>query len=166
MSPGTNERTNRPFSRPRGAGRGAGELTGDPTVVDRFAPKISHIPDPPEQAGVTDHETAEALVNAVVAALQAPRPAAPSPPTTPTFRAIAPVALGGIVDAEYVPLLLEQGGFQLPQPVLPRTAQLPDGYRVAIIGAGIAGLTAAWRLADAGVGYQIFERNDEVGGTW
>lgn len=30
------------------------QLTGDPAVADRFAPKITHVPDPPEQAGVTD----------------------------------------------------------------------------------------------------------------
>ena len=143
------------------------QLTGDPAVVDRFAPKISHVPDPPEQAGVTDPETAAALVEAVVAALQSPRSATAVPADDlDLFARIAPVALGGTVGDEYLPLLLEQGGFQRSQPVLPRTAKLPDGFRVAIIGAGIAGLTAALELADAGIDYQIFDRNDEVGGTW
>src|ERR1700721_3588817 len=45
------------------------QLTGDPGVIDTFAPKISHVPDPPERAGVTDPETATALVNEVVNAL-------------------------------------------------------------------------------------------------
>ena len=40
------------------------QLTGDASVVDRFGPRISHVPDPPERAGVTDPDTAEALVNA------------------------------------------------------------------------------------------------------
>jgi 4-hydroxyacetophenone monooxygenase len=143
------------------------QLTGDPAVVDQFAPKITHVPDPPEQAGVTDTETATALVEAVVAAVQKPRLAAAVPADDPDlFARIAPVALGGVVGAEYLPLLLEQGGFQPSQPVLPRTAKLPDGFRVAIIGAGIAGLTAALELADADIDYQIFDRNDEVGGTW
>ncbi len=143
------------------------QLTGDPTVVDRFAPRISHVPDPPEQAGVTDPETADELADSVIAALQAPRSAEAVPANDPDlFARIAPVALGGTVDVEYLPLLLEQGGFQPPQPVLPRTAKLPDGFRVAIVGAGIAGLTAALELADAGIDYQIFDRNDEVGGTW
>src|SRR5208283_5174120 len=144
-----------------------GQLTGDPAVVDRFAPKISHVPDPPEQAGVTDPETAAALVEAVAAALQSPRSATAVPADDlDLFARIASVALGGTVGAEYLPLLLEQGGFQPSQPVLPRTAKLPDGFRVAVIGAGIAGLTAALELADAGIDYQIFDRNDEVGGTW
>ena len=51
-------------------------------------------------------------------------------------------------------------------PYLPRTAKLPNDFRVAIIGAGIAGITAALACVDAGIEYQIIERNAEVGGTW
>lgn len=143
------------------------QLTGDAGVVDRFAPKITHVPDPPEQAGTTDPDTRAAIVEAVVSALQLPRSVhAARADDRHLFARIAPVALGGTIDLEYIPLLLEQGGFQPPQPVLPRTAKLPDDFRVAIIGAGIAGLTAALELADAGVDYQIFDRHDEVGGTW
>jgi monoamine oxidase len=36
--------------------------------------------------------------------------------------------------------------------------------RVAVIGAGLAGVTAAYRLAQAGVGVQLFESRDRVGG--
>ncbi|OBA80764.1 cyclohexanone monooxygenase [Mycobacterium sp. 1164966.3] len=141
------------------------QLTGDHAVVDRFASKITHVPDPPEQAGVTDPETTEALVEAVVGALDQGRP--PSGGDDPElFARIAPVALGGAVGAEYLPLLLEQGGFRPSQPILPRTAKLPDGFRVAVVGAGISGLTAALELAEAGIDCQIFDRNDEVGGTW
>lgn len=49
------------------------QLTGDPSVIDRFGPKITHIPDPPERAGVTDADTMTALVDAVVSALSSPR---------------------------------------------------------------------------------------------
>jgi 4-hydroxyacetophenone monooxygenase len=143
------------------------QLTGDPTVVDRFAPQISYVPDPPEQAGVTDPETAEELVEQVVVAVHSPRSTAALPADdADLFARTAPVALGGDVGAEYIPLLLEQGGFQPRQPVLPRTAKLPENFKVVVIGAGIAGLTAALELADAGIDYQIFDRNDEVGGTW
>ncbi len=143
------------------------QLTGDARVVDRFAPRISHVPDPPEQSGVTDAETAAEIVEAIVSALYSPRPpdavAADDPDL---FARVAPVALGGAIGPEYLPMLLEQGGFQPSQPVLPRTAKLPEGFRVAIIGAGIAGLTAALELANAGIDYQIFDRHPEVGGTW
>ena len=132
------------------------QLTGDPAVVDRFAPKITHVPDPPERAGVTDPETAAQLIEEIVAALRAPRPADAVPADDPDlFARVAPVALGGEIGPEYLQLLLEQGGFQPSQPVLPRTAKLPNDFRVVIIGAGIAGITAALACVDAGIEYQI-----------
>ena len=43
---------------------------------------------------------------------------------------------------------------------------VPEGYRVLIIGAGVAGLCAAIRLQGAGIPYVLIEKNAEVGGTW
>lgn len=143
------------------------QLTGEPAVATRFGSKIAHVPDPPEQAGVTDPETAAQLIEEIVTALREPRRADAVPADDrDLFARIAPIALGGEVAPEYLGLLLEQGGFQPSQPVLPRTAKLPADFRVVIIGAGIAGITAALACADAGIDYQIIERNDEVGGTW
>ncbi|MGE2723881.1 flavin-containing monooxygenase [Mycolicibacterium pulveris] len=143
------------------------QLTGDPTVADRFGPAISHVPDPPERAGVTDADTMAALVSAIVDALDTPRaPDAPAADDPELFTRLLPIALGSDVDDEFVPLLLEQGGFQLSQPTLPRTVPIPESMTVAIIGAGLAGIITALSAADAGVSYQIFDRNDEVGGTW
>ncbi|MGZ8813391.1 MAG: flavin-containing monooxygenase [Mycobacterium sp.] len=143
------------------------QLTGDATVIDRFGPAISHVPDPPERAGVTDPDTAEALVSAVVEALGRPRSDGALAADDPEFfRRLLPVALGSEVDEEFVPLLLEQGGFQLSQPTLPRTASIPKAMTVAIVGAGLAGIITALAADDAGVTYQIFDRNEEVGGTW
>lgn len=82
------------------------------------------------------------------------------------FARIAPLGLGGEVPERYVPLLLEQGGFQKSQPTLPRSRPLPKTTKLAIIGGGMAGMTAAIAAADAGVDYEIFDRLDEVGGTW
>jgi hypothetical protein len=39
-------------------------------------------------------------------------------------------------------------------------------FRCAVIGAGISGLAAAYRLRQAGFSVTVFEKNDEVGGTW
>ena len=144
------------------------QLTGDASVVDRFGPKLSYVPDPPERAGVTDPDTAGALVDAVMDALDAPprRPDAVAAGDLDFFARLLPVALGSNVDGEQVPLLLEQSGFQPSQPTLPRTVAIPDTMTVAIVGAGIAGINAALTAAEAGVVYEIFDRNDEVGGTW
>ena len=99
--------------------------------------------------------------------LDAPRAAgAPAADDPELFARLLPLALGSDVDDEFVPLLLEQGGFQLSQPTLPRTVPIPETMNVAIIGAGLAGIIAALAAAEAGVAYEIFDRNDEVGGTW
>jgi 4-hydroxyacetophenone monooxygenase len=140
------------------------QITGDGSVIDRFAPKITYVPDPPERSGVTDPDTIEGLVSAVIDALAAPR-------RTDTvdlelFSRLLPVALGSPVDDEQIPLLLEQSGFEPSTPTLARTVAIPEGMNVAIIGAGIAGINAALSAAEAGVTYEIFDRNDEVGGTW
>jgi monoamine oxidase len=39
-----------------------------------------------------------------------------------------------------------------------------QGVRVAVVGAGLAGMTAAYRLARSGVGVRLFEARDRVGG--
>lgn len=143
------------------------QLTGDPDVADRYAAKISFTPDPPEQVGTTDPETLETLVEAVAAALAGPRRGDAVAFDDPDlFSRIAPLALGTEVGEEYVGLLLEQGGFHPSQPVLPRNAKLPAGFKVVIVGAGIAGMAAALECAAADIDYEIIDRNDEVGGTW
>ena len=143
------------------------QLTGDVSVVDRFGSKLTYVPDPPERAGVTDPDTAGALADAVMDALDLPpRPDAVAADDLDFFTRLVPVVLGSTIDDEQIPLLLEQSGFRPSHPTLPRTVPIPETMNVAIIGAGIAGINAALTAAEAGVAYEIFDRNDEVGGTW
>jgi len=114
------------------------QLTGDPAVVDRFAAKVSHVPDPPERAGVTDADTLDEIVAAVVAAVGTARPVGALAADDPeVFARIAPVALGGEVGAEYLGLLLEQGGFHPPNrycrapPSCPTTSASPSSARAS-----------------------------------
>jgi len=37
---------------------------------------------------------------------------------------------------------------------------------VLIIGAGMSGILAAIKLAEIGVKYKLYEKNDDLGGTW
>jgi 4-hydroxyacetophenone monooxygenase len=43
----------------------------------------------------------------------------------------------------------------------------PDrDFLVAVVGAGMSGIVAAYRLEQAGVPYVVIDKNDDVGGTW
>lgn len=44
--------------------------------------------------------------------------------------------------------------------------RLPDGYRVAIIGAGFCGIAMGVQLEKLGIPCTIYERRGELGGTW
>ena len=49
----------------------------------------------------------------------------------------------------------------------PTTAfEVPDGFKVFVIGAGVSGLCAAINLQAAGDPFEIVERNPTVGGVW
>ncbi|WP_418059210.1 flavin-containing monooxygenase [Pimelobacter simplex] len=146
------------------------QLTRDPAVLDELGPRIAHVPDPPEMAGRTDAATAAEVVDRLVAALTGPEvPAAaggPAPDDLAFFTRLVPIAMGLTPAPEYYPMLLEQGGFRRAQPVVPRTRPLPESVDLAILGGGLAGIAAALTAQREGVRYRIYERNDEIGGTW
>lgn len=140
------------------------QITRDPAVLDRYADAVSYVPDPPEMAGVADRDTADSIIEALIRALATDT--APSSVDPELFARLVPVALGVTPGDEFVPMLLEQGGFRPAQPVPARTAPLPDTLDLAIIGGGLAGIAAAIAATREGIPYRIIERNDDLGGTW
>jgi 4-hydroxyacetophenone monooxygenase len=79
-------------------------------------------------------------------------------------------AIGEEIDADYVPLMREElsvTGDDLRAPQWRADELAPDrSFPVAIIGAGMSGILAGHRLKQAGVDVVIYEKNDDVGGTW
>jgi 4-hydroxyacetophenone monooxygenase len=96
------------------------------------------------------------------------RPAA-VPSEADTLR-IMEYAVGGADMDAYLPLLEEElahRGEDRRAPHWHKDDIAPDiDFSVLIIGAGMSGLLAAHRLAQAGVPFTIVEKNDDVGGTW
>lgn len=84
------------------------------------------------------------------------------------MRKMMSINVGEPVTDEFIPLLIEQMGFDKVSPRLkdPRRQAPPADYKVLVIGAGLTGLLAGIKLEEAGYGYQIFEKNPEIGGTW
>lgn len=70
--------------------------------------------------------------------------------------------------ARYLPMMLDQAGFQTPEQRFRHSATQNNDSEltVAVVGAGMSGICAAIELKRAGFRFQVFERNDSVGGTW
>jgi 4-hydroxyacetophenone monooxygenase len=73
--------------------------------------------------------------------------------------------VGERVAPEYVPVLLEEMGLRPPPPT-PGVRVGARPFSVLVVGAGISGLCAAVRLQEAGIPFEIVEKNDDLGGTW
>lgn len=146
------------------------QLTGDTELLDRWAASVEHTADPPEMRGIADGATHRQIVDGILAVLaerraEAQAPADPAPDHDVAWR-LFELALGQKISADYVPMLLEQGGFERAQPTVAHSKALPADTTVAIVGAGLAGIAAALAAQRAGVAFEIYERNSDVGGTW
>lgn len=139
-------------------------LTGDTTLVDEFKVKLDA-----HRAGwsggypddVADEVRARArqlLGDSLVPRIEVP--------DDELFRRIAEVCVNDTVDAEFVPHLREQAGFEPARRVVPTTRRPRQDFTVAIIGSGMIGLNAAIKLGEAGFRYHVFEERDDLGGTW
>ncbi len=70
------------------------QVTGDTGVLDRYEGAISHVPDAPEMAGVTDHATAAAIVAELTVALAIGKAPGLAPDDPELFARLVPLALG------------------------------------------------------------------------
>ncbi|MGW9131906.1 flavin-containing monooxygenase [Streptomyces sp. NPDC055681] len=149
------------------------QMTGDVSLLDRYGSGTVQRPNPTRRFmpdTVMPADSANELLDAVTALLSdaqrsSAEPALPVPGTA-LFRRMTELAVGQEVGPEFLPLLLEQAGFQPPQPVLPITRRPPESFDVAIIGAGMTGIHAAITSGLRGFSYRVFERADDIGGTW
>ena len=93
-----------------------------------------------------------------------------SAPTPEELRSIMSWACGTKLDGSYLEMLREElapENIDLRAPDWSKDTLDPDrDFTVAIIGAGMSGILAAYRLKQAGVQFVIFEKNDAIGGTW
>lgn len=73
-------------------------------------------------------------------------------------------AVGRDLPGEYLDKLAQDFGYLPPRE--PWSAPPGTDFRVAVIGAGIAGLSVSMRLREYGIPYIVLEKNAEIGGTW
>ena len=146
-------------------------LTGDLSLLrDDLKPSAAQSFDPtagvtPEQAAVSRRLAADALGRF----RDAGSVGAPSPDPS-AVRTMLEFLAGSPVDDDYIALMTEElaiDGVDRRAPEWNAATLAPDReLSVVIIGAGMSGIAAAYRLGQAGVRYVIIEKDADVGGTW
>lgn len=86
------------------------------------------------------------------------------------LRKMMDFVVGMQIPEHYVPFLMEEltleGDPKLPQWTSPQLKTAASKMRVLIVGAGMSGILSAIRLQQAGIAFEIIEKNADVGGTW
>ena len=96
---------------------------------------------------------------------------APPPLGPEAFREILGFLTGQELPDAYVRFLMEESEFESDDAYgLEGLDRIPEAVRrdfhVVIVGAGMSGLLAGYRLKEAGIAFTIVERSMDVGGTW
>ena len=73
--------------------------------------------------------------------------------------------VGEEVSSDYVPMMLRDLNISTHSSK-PNLINSKINLEVLIIGAGMSGILAAIKLAEIGVKYKLYEKNDDLGGTW
>lgn len=147
------------------------QLTGDLSVLrPDLQPDPDNIMDP--QAGLDPAKVAEAravALEALIAHRDAGNPPA-AELTDDMLRTLMAFVVGEHNVDEYAGLLREElapGGVDLRAPDWTLDGLgATDTFTVAVIGAGMSGLLAAYRLRQVGVEVIVLDKNPDVGGTW
>ena len=141
------------------------QLTGDRRcMADPYRPTRSRGMEDNDLGGFPPEVQAEIRAAAVDAVLAwaAGRPPAVPAPTGDALLELIDLAVGEPVPPEYEPMAAEDMGFRAA--ALPKAP--PSDFRVVVIGAGVSGMLASIRLAEAGIEHVVLEKNADVGGTW
>ena len=144
------------------------QLTGDRRyLADPYRPTRSRGMEDNDPGGFSPAIQAELRAAAVDAVLAwaAGRPPAVPAPTGDELLELIDLAVGEPVPPEYGPMAAEDMGFD-PAEAPTVTTSEPSDFRVVVIGAGVSGMLAAIRLAEAGIDHVVLEKNTDVGGTW
>jgi len=147
------------------------QVTGDLSLVsDALRPPLPQLPIPAPQGGMGP-ELVHKARHAAFAALRRFRDGGSRPAPPPTESALR--AMIKFLSPDPSEDLLNVLHHEIAHPA---DMGRPSWHKqdiaperklsVAIIGAGMSGLGMAHRLAQAGVPFVVFERNEDVGGTW
>ena len=95
----------------------------------------------------------------------------PPPPSRETIHRMMNFLVAQDVPEDYVPMMLEEMELDGEDPRSDAWGEeVPvaqrEAHRVVVIGGGMSGVLAAYRLQEAGIPFTVIEKNPSVGGTW
>jgi len=147
-------------------------LTGDVTLIrGDIRPASDFFGDP--QGGISEEDQDRVRAMALDVLRTYRDAGCPRPPTPGdhTVQEMVDFITGETLSADYVGFLTSELSLRGEDPYgQPGLTELPaaarGAFKVIIIGAGMSGILAAIRLQEAGIPWQIVEKNSDVGGTW
>lgn len=146
------------------------QLTGDEKwLADPFRPRRPRGIDDDDTGGLSDETQAvlrSAAFDAVVGYTEG-APAVIPAPRGELLRAMMSTCVGEEVPSAFEEMVAAEMRFAA-SPITLDDDDAPDAQRprVAVVGAGVGGLTVALTLKNAGIPFTVFERNADVGGVW
>ncbi len=147
-------------------------LTGDPSwLKPEWSPTYNLFSR--NDIGVPDEEQAKirAAAKPVIEAWMAGDKTLPPPPPPEVVRRMIDFVAGAEIPAGYADFLMDELAIagrssKDPQWEAPRLKEAARKLKVIVVGAGMSGILTGIRLSQAGVAYEILEKNEDVGGTW
>ena len=125
------------------------------------------------QMGLTraQQEQARARAHEILAACRDGSLRTAPPPAPEQVHEMASFLVGQSVGDDYVEFLVSELGLAGHDPgtagsLRELPAERRGDFHVVVIGAGMSGILAAYRLQQAGIPYTVLEKNADVGGTW
>lgn len=147
----------------------AGTLDDLSVVPEHLQPDLTTPMDPGAGLVPSQEKEARALAIDAIGRLRATGKTEAEALPLDRLRPLLRYVSGGADVDDYLELLREELnlGEDLRTPTWTREEIAPDRpFRVAVIGAGMSGLVAAYRLHQAGIDVVVVEKNADLGGTW
>jgi 4-hydroxyacetophenone monooxygenase len=148
-------------------------LTGDASLLEEFPrPVYDFFAD--GRAGGYSPEIQEKLrarARTEIGKFRAGNGKLPAQPSAALAMKMMNFIAGVDIPDHYVPFLMEELGLEgtdakHPHWEGPKLEARRKNMRVLVIGAGMSGLLSAIRLKQAGIAFDVIEKNKDVGGTW
>ncbi|HEX7726191.1 MAG TPA: NAD(P)-binding protein, partial [Rhizomicrobium sp.] len=148
-------------------------VTGDASILDEFPKPLYDFFAEGRLGGYSEaqQEAIRARAKAAIETYLVNGRKLPPPPSPATVRKMMNFIAGADIPEHYVPFMEEELGLtgedvKHPHWESGKLSAARKVLRVVVIGAGMSGILSAIRLKQAGIQFDVIEKNADVGGTW